>query len=184
VAHRLSWQVYDHELLELIAREMGLRTSLLESVDERRRSWLLDAAVNFDLSPQVSASSYVRHLCETLLSLSAHGECVIVGRGASLILPAETTLRVRLIAPREARIATTMRRLHLSQAEAARWVEQTDRDRTAFVKEHFQHDPSDLGNYDLIVDTAHWDVSECADLIVAGLQVVRQREQRARLEQS
>ena len=35
VGRRLGWPVYDHELLERIAQEMGLRTNLLESVDER-----------------------------------------------------------------------------------------------------------------------------------------------------
>ena len=34
VGARLGWTVYDHELLERIAQEMNLRTSLLESVDE------------------------------------------------------------------------------------------------------------------------------------------------------
>src|SRR5262245_10840905 len=47
VGRRLGWQVYDHELLEHIAREMGLRVSLLESVDERRRSWLLECLETF-----------------------------------------------------------------------------------------------------------------------------------------
>jgi hypothetical protein len=40
LGERLGWPVYDHELVERIAREMGLRASLLESVDERRRHWL------------------------------------------------------------------------------------------------------------------------------------------------
>jgi cytidylate kinase len=177
VAQRLGWQVYDHELLELIAREMGLRTNLLESVDERRRSWLLDALMHFDLSPHVSASSYVRHLCETVLSLSAHGECVIVGRGAALILPAETTLRVRLIAPREDRITNTMQRLQVNRQEASHWVEETDQNRIAFAREHFHRDASDLGNYDVILNTAQWSVSDCAELIIAAL---RQREKQAR----
>src|SRR5439155_13551970 len=38
----LGWQVYDHELLERIAAENGLRLNLLESVDERHKSWLTE----------------------------------------------------------------------------------------------------------------------------------------------
>src|SRR5262249_41889981 len=44
VGKRLGWQVYDHELLERIAQEMNVREALLESVDERRQSWLLESA--------------------------------------------------------------------------------------------------------------------------------------------
>src|SRR5262249_46559131 len=92
VGARLGGVVYDHELLERIAQEMNLRTSLLESVDEKRVSWLQECMEAFASVPLVSGSTYVRHLIQTLLSLAAHGECVIVGRGAAQILPAETTL--------------------------------------------------------------------------------------------
>src|SRR5579872_1895390 len=49
---RLGWPVYDHELLERIAQEMGVRTALLESVDEKRMSWLLEAFGQFMAVPQ------------------------------------------------------------------------------------------------------------------------------------
>src|SRR5437879_5850967 len=42
VGARLGWPVFDHELVEAVAREMGLRARLLESVDERQKSWLLE----------------------------------------------------------------------------------------------------------------------------------------------
>src|SRR5438270_482270 len=85
---RLGWLVYDHELLERIAQEMGLRVELLESIDERRQSWLLETVKSFGLQRSVTESSYVYHLAETVLSLGTHGHCVIVGRGAAQILPA------------------------------------------------------------------------------------------------
>src|SRR4051812_42253334 len=44
---RLNWPVYDQLLLARIAQEMGLRTQLLESVDERRKSWLLEVVEGF-----------------------------------------------------------------------------------------------------------------------------------------
>src|SRR4051794_5712812 len=38
IGKRLGWPVYDRELLERVAEEMGLRADLLESVDEKRKS--------------------------------------------------------------------------------------------------------------------------------------------------
>jgi hypothetical protein len=87
----LDWPVYDHELLELIAEQMGLRVSLLETVDERRQGWLSEAFQRFAEVPQVNENSYVRHLVQTMLSLAAHGQCIIVGRGAAQVLPAAST---------------------------------------------------------------------------------------------
>src|SRR6478672_12694127 len=43
VGARLGWQVYDHELLERIALDLGVRTILLDRVDERRKSWLKES---------------------------------------------------------------------------------------------------------------------------------------------
>jgi cytidylate kinase len=176
LGRRLDWPVYDHELLERIAQETGLRVSLLESVDERPQGWLQEAFRGFTEVPQVSENAYVRHLVETVLSLGKHGHCVIVGRGAAQILPAETTLRVRLIAPRKDRVATAARRLGLSQAEAARWVEDTDRERVRFVRDHFLKDPTDPAQYDLVLGTARWTDEDCAELIA---QAMRRLEARA-----
>src|SRR5262245_20933833 len=89
VGTRHGWKVYDHELLERIARDMKARVELLEGVDERRVSWLRESLEALSTSPTVSEAGYVRHLVETVLSLGAQGRGVIVGRAAAHILPAE-----------------------------------------------------------------------------------------------
>ena len=102
VGARLNWPVYDQELLRRVADDMGLRARMLESFDEKRTNWLQESLAGFATSvPTVHSSAYVHHLIETLFSLAAKGECVILGRGAAQILPALTTLRVRLVGPRE-----------------------------------------------------------------------------------
>src|SRR5262249_39564776 len=106
----------------------------------------------------------------TALALSRLGRCVLVGRGGAHILPHDTTLRVRLVAPREHRIAEAARRRGLPPDEAARYVDATDRDRTAFVKAHFHRDPTDPSQYDLLLNTARWSVSECAEMIVEAVR--------------
>ena len=111
LGRRLDWSVYDHELLERMAREMNVRVGLLESVDERHINWLQESVEVFSAASIVAESNYVRHLAETLFALSAHGHAIIVGRGAAMILPASSTLRVRLIAPLEQRIAAIGREL-------------------------------------------------------------------------
>jgi hypothetical protein len=170
VAARLGWPVYDRELLEHIGKEMGLQSELLESVDEKCSNWLSTCFEGFSLQPGVAESGYVRHLAKTLLSLSAHGACVIVGRGAAQILPAETTLRVRLVAPVADRIEVICKRRGLSREEAARWIEKTDRERVSFVRDHFHKDATSAVPYDLTLNTARLSIEACADLIVEALK--------------
>lgn len=175
VGARLGWPVYDHELLELIARETGWRVRLLESVDEKKQSWLRESLEALSTAPAenndglVTESAYVHHLVETVLSLGVHGQCVIVGRGAAQLLPAATTLRVRLVAALSDRVAAVSQRLNLTRAEAERHVTETERERVRFVRDHFQKDPTDPRNYDLLLNASRWSVAECAELILHAL---------------
>jgi len=175
LSKRLNWPVYDHELLVELAKDLGVGTRLLEEADEKPASWLKECIEAFAAVPAVSGITYFRHLLKALQTLSARGECVIVGRGAALILPPGTTLRVRLLATLEDRIAAISRERHVSPAEAARFVETTDRARIRFIKDHFHKDPTDPQHYDLVVNTSRFSVAECADLILEALRLVQAR---------
>jgi cytidylate kinase len=172
VGRRLGWTVYDRDLVERIAQEMGLRATLLESLDERHTSWLSESMQQFlstTAGPYVSESAFFRHLAETILALGTHGECVIVGRGSGMILPAERTLRVRLVAPVKDRVARTAERLGQSLEAAAQHVQSLDHARARFVRDHFRKDPEDPRNFDLVLNTSRFSVHACADLIVDAL---------------
>jgi cytidylate kinase len=183
LGQRLGWVVYDQELLEKIAQEMGLRTRLLESVDEKHANIIREAvrellqAVSSIVS--VSESQYVHHLLETLLTLSAHGECIIVGRGAAQVLPRSTTLRVRLAAPLKARIAAVSEQLGIPAKRAERRIHDNDRDRELFIRGNFHRDPEDLRQYDLVLNTSRWTVEHCVDLIVDALQHFQEQAHRS-----
>jgi cytidylate kinase len=172
VGRRLGWTVYGRDLVDRIAQEMGLRSNLLETLDEHHTSWLSDAMEQFlstNATPYVGENAFVKHLVETILALGTHGECVIVGRGSATILPAETTLRVRLVAPFRDRVASTAARLRISIDAATERVSTLDRERARFVRDHFLKDPEDARSFDLILNTSRFSINDCADLIIDAL---------------
>ncbi|MGE5194589.1 MAG: AAA family ATPase [Deltaproteobacteria bacterium] len=171
VAERLGWKVYDQELLELVARDLHVRVKLLENVDERHVPWLQECVESFAAVPAVREGKYVRHLIETMLSLATQGKCVFVGRGSPFVLPPATTLRVRLVAPLDDRIAAVGHDQNLSRQDAVHFIETTDRERAQFVKLHFLRNSSDPRHYDLFLNTAQFSIAECTDLIVEGLRM-------------
>ncbi len=173
VGARLGWQVYDHELLQRISQETGLRVSLLESLEERHKHWLQESFEAFGSVPGINENTYAHHLIQTVLSLGALGNCVIVGRAAVFILLAEQTLRVRLVASLDDRIAGAAQRRGLSRKEAERWVEETERERARFARDHFLKDLADPHHYDLILNTSRWSVPACAELIAEAVQRVQ-----------
>jgi cytidylate kinase len=180
VGARLDWPVYDRELLKHIAEKMGHDPRILEGVDEKHVSWIRESIDALMAVPAVHSSAYVRRLVQTLLSLAAQGACVIVGRGAPQVLPPATTLRVRLVGPRESRIAALGQRLSLSREEAELRVDTTDRERHVFVKDHFHLDPADPHNYDLVLNAPRLGATECADLIVDALRRLQARAKATR----
>lgn len=161
----LGWPVYDHELLELIAQDLNVRVRLLEGIDERHVSWMQEVVERFCSVPAVREATFVRHLVETMLSLAARGGCIIVGRGSSFVLSHASTLRVRITCPLRERIDYVCAETNMSRDEAERWIVRVDRERRRFVQEHFQHDPTDLEQYDLVLNTSHLPVADCASLI-------------------
>lgn len=175
VGQQLGWQVYDHELLQQIASQMNVRVNLLESVDERVMPWLEERIETFLAGPTVNDASFFRHLVGTIVSLGEHGHAVIVGRGASFILPPRTTLRVRLVADLEDRIATMVSQRGFSLEQAARFVRDSDHERARFIKEHFHVDVADPLQYDLVLNATRLSANQCTRLIVTALDDLRER---------
>lgn len=174
VGRRLNWSVYDQRLLELIASAMHVGVRMLDSVDERHVGWLQCALEDFSDVPRVGEYAFAHTLADTLLSLAARGECVILGRGAAFVLPANSTLRVRLVAHIEDRIAFVCHEHRLSRSDARQFIEKIDRERTEFVQTHFRHDPADVANYDLVLNTGRMTIGECAELVVDALGAKQQ----------
>jgi cytidylate kinase len=84
-------------------------------------------------------------------------------------LPPASTLRVRLVAPRQERIAHFAKQFHLSTEEAERQLERIDQERRTFVQRHFHANPEAPENYDLHLNTARFSAAECAEMIVEAL---------------
>jgi cytidylate kinase len=174
VGKRLGWLVYDNELLKQIAAKRGLQERLLERLDEHAANWVEQMAASFSQAGSLDAV-YLKQLVELLVALSKAGQCVIVGRGAAQALPPETTLRVRLVAPRDWRVAVTEKRLGLAHGEAAHWVDRTDAERDRFVKSSFHKDPNDPLGYDLILNTSRFGPDECAEVIAEAARLLEAR---------
>jgi hypothetical protein len=176
VGRRLNWPVYDQELLEKLSQDLQVDVHWLEELDEKPGSWLVESIKAFAAVSTISEVTYFRRLLNTILALGARGECIIVGRGSPFVLPVETTLRVRLVAASNDRIAFLSRERGLSPTEAARFVDTTDRERLRFIKDHFHKDLTNPLNYDLILNTSRFSLDETAELVIEGLQRLQARK--------
>src|SRR5581483_12010496 len=151
VRRTLGWQVYDHQLLDFLARDEAARGALLADVPAAARS---DA---------VAVAQFV-------LTLAARGEAVLVGRGAGFLLPPATTVHVRVVAPVGERVAYLGQWLRLTEAEAAAEVRRRDRKRAEFLAALTDRDPDDPTCYDLVVNSGRLGLEASAELIAQAVR--------------
>jgi cytidylate kinase len=162
---KLGWQVYNQELLEYIAQEGVFRKNVVDSLSPAATRWAEERLEKLLRQQNLSQHPSILDLARIVLALGAQGEVVIIGRGAGCILPPESTLNVRIVAPLADRIAYMSQWLRLTMEEAAVEVRLRDSRRADFIPTHFHRQPGDIYQYDLIVNSSLLGEEGCADLI-------------------
>lgn len=163
---KLGWQVYTQEVLEYIAQEGSFRQEVWGNLSESAQAWVETQVQKLVGERHLSRNAAVLEQARMVLALGAQGDVVLLGRGAGCILPAASTLHVRLVAPVADRIAYMSQWLRLTEDEAAEQVRQRDSRRTEFLATHFQCSPADVQQYDMVLNSSLLGEETCADLIV------------------
>ncbi|GIW79974.1 MAG: hypothetical protein KatS3mg105_1781 [Gemmatales bacterium] len=166
VGKKLGWQVFNQELIEYIAQEGIFRQSFVANLPGEATQWAEERLQQLLREQNLSQHPTVIDLARTILVLGAQGDVVIVGRGAGCILPPHSTLHVRTVAPRADRTAYMAQWLRLTMAEAEEQVRLRDNRRAEFIATHFHRQPSDIYQYDLVLNTSLLGEELCTDLIV------------------
>ncbi|MDD5657302.1 MAG: cytidylate kinase-like family protein [Elusimicrobia bacterium] len=156
LARRLGFDLFGKELLHKVAQSAHLSEAMLRSVDEKAQSAISEWIESL-FTGRFIGGEYAHHLSRTLMAIAVHGRAIILGRGAALILPPDSCLRVLLIAPREDRIRAIMSRDGLGRKEAERLVVRVESERRAFIRQHFHEEVLDPLLYDLTLNTAGLD---------------------------
>jgi cytidylate kinase len=163
---KLGWQVFSQDLLEYISQEGTFRQEVLDNLPPAASVWVEEQSQRLLKEQNLSRNPTILELARMVLSLGAQGEVILLGRGAGCILPPAATLHVRVVAPLEDRIAYMSQWLRLTEAEAAEQVRKRDHRRGDFINTHFHRKPSDVHQYDLVLNSSSLGEDGCAELIV------------------
>src|SRR5581483_10979460 len=117
---KLGWQVYTQELLEYIAQEGTFRQEIVDRLSAAASSWVEENLRGLETAFNLGRQPSVLDMVRMMLSLAVGGEVILLGRGAGFLLPAPSTLHVRLVAPLPDRVAYMSQWLRLTEEEAAR----------------------------------------------------------------
>src|SRR4051812_43623242 len=183
VARELGWSLLDNAVVDAVATRMGLsaaevrdREEGVPSLVERLTSAMAMGSQEW-MTPIAEAN---RPTDEQLIEVThriveeaiARGPLVVVGRGTQeMLAEREDTLHVFCYASRKALIARTMQREGVGAEEAARLVDDTNKQRDQWVRLHWERDRRAHENYDLSVNTERLGIRGAADLIVTAARM-------------
>jgi cytidylate kinase len=179
-AARLGWKLWDQALTDEIARFLKCDRRHVEQHEERRdplhyrllKSFVRGSFEGSMNTPnmQIADAEGIRYVSErTVRRVAEEGNAVIVGRGAAYYLQSRTdAFHVFLYAPFEEKVRR-LRRDGKSEQEAADLVENVDRERTVFIKEHFGIEWPSRTSFHLMINSAMGD-EKSAEIVVNGLK--------------
>lgn len=162
LSRRLGWQIAGRDVINRAARAAGAPEVALAEIDELGL---------FGLKPTAAAlAQYAEKIVEVIHELADAGDFILVGRGAQIALAhRRDALHVRVIAPRDQRIATVAERCNIKKEAAAARVDASDRARSSFLQRNYRIKWDDPLLYDIVLNTAQLGVPACVETICAAL---------------
>lgn len=170
LADQLHWPMFDKEILHVMAGDDRMRGRIYNSMDERDVGWF-EGAIRSFTDPDFARNDYFRRLTETVLSLARQGSAVYQGRGIHRLLPAECGLRVRLTAPQDRCVARVAQREAIRLEQARERIEQIERERADFVRNHFHVEADDPTTFDLVLNLEWFSATDAVDLIRRAMEL-------------
>jgi len=170
LAEELGFQRLHREAIEAISKTSGYRSRIVEALDERYRNDVEVLAESLVSGQTVDHRDYYRHLFEVVLSMARLGGVVLVGRAGNFILGPLRGFHIRVIAPRQQRIANLMRYKEYSEKQAIEEMEFADGERMEMMAKLFKADIEDPSHYDLVINMASLDLEAMIPPTVAAIK--------------
>jgi CMP/dCMP kinase len=180
LAHELGWQLFDNDLVDAVARRLGVTAEEVAAREERVPSLVQRLADALTLSsPEAlppattgplppSEEQIVEMTTRVIGEGIAGGHSVVVGRGAqSMLAERRDVMHVFCYAPRSALISRTSDRLGITAEEAGKLVDDTNRQREQYVRRHWARSWRGVENYHLALDTEWHGIDGAVSLIAA-----------------
>jgi cytidylate kinase len=165
LAARLGFQLLDRALIARIAETARIDPDLAERFDEHVDPWArrigralwyggFEAVAVVDENDVVNADRLAVLGGRVIEEAAGAGSCVIVGRGSQCLLRGRPDVfHVFVYAPREERLRRLRARLGPG-ADVELALEETDRERTAYIRRHFGENRLNPHLYHLMVNAA------------------------------
>ncbi len=163
IAQRLSQclgiPVYDREILDQVAKDAKTDKFYFQPHDEQGGAGLTAFLYSLVSGSSATLQDYRRHLYEVVNDI-ARRDCIIIGRGAHLILAGKKVFRVRVVGSKLVCAGRIAAELSIPLLEAEQKVYEVNHKRRQSVIDLYsanieQCAPEYAKNFDLVINTDH-----------------------------
>jgi cytidylate kinase len=185
-AKELGFRYLDREILQQAANELGIEPSMLERYDGRSASLMENIIQSFCFStpempnlPPLRRPVYNKDLfaLESKIMKEVADRCnaVIIGRGGFYILKDRPdTIHIFVHAPLDYRIEMIMKEQKITdKREVKKMIEESDHERTKFIRDMMGTDWYDARNYHLCIDSSVVGSPDCVKMITKLVSIKR-----------
>ena len=169
----LGIEYYDRDIVEATSKKMHLPVSQISEHEEKYSTNLFSMLLPLG-SDSIAKQDEIYNVQKEIIREMAEKEsCIIVGRCADYILKDQTNVvRVFVHAPKEYLIARTLERNSMTEKEAEKFIEKTDKERSEYYTYHTGRSWVDARNYDLCLDSSRLGFEGCVKAIKAYMEVL------------
>jgi len=165
IAKDLDYDFYHREIIKEVAKSADISPSLVEEIEKERFSGVEDFIASLVRKNYIWPGLYLEHITKVVNAIGKKGHSVIVGRGASYILPSQKRLSVRTVAPFEKRKENMMREFNATESQAEERIRTREARRKDYIKKSFGANIDDPVMYDLVINTGEMNIEDCAEAV-------------------
>ena len=178
LAKRLDIPLYDHNLVEMAAKELDISEVAAREVDETALSSFLASYITGpgDYVAYMNAEDYMRPLSERVYKaqseiirrLAKRSPCVIVGRCADYVLQdCPNCISVFICADKEDRVNRVSQLQEIPERKAAEKIKKIDRERKYYYETNTGEDWGKASSYQLVLNVSRLGLGKAVDMLVA-----------------
>ena len=161
----LNVKVYSKAAIDGLINHFDLTEEEIEHIRSRKQNWW-DEVCRFHrqfaatsdplaIDREVTPMQLYHTEAKLLRELAAQESCIIVGRaGFHIFKDDPNAVKIFIIANREDRVARLAAKLHISEKEAEKTIDEVDKEREAFTKTFAGVSRYDARNYNLVCNAS------------------------------
>ena len=180
LAQDMNIKYYDKELIRLASEASGINERFFGLVDEKIKSGFLKKGGVYKgelIGPEdrdfTSDQNLFNYSAQVIRELAEKEPAIIVGRCADYILKDKPdVIKVFVYCDMETAIRNVIDVYGVSEKEAVKIIEKTDKQRGEYYRHYTGHDWENAKNYNLCLDTSHMSYEKCMEIIKAYIKVI------------